>query len=153
MALLARDVMKTTVVSVHPDTPLTQLEDTLVARRIGGAPVIEGGHLVGIVSRSDIVRYFTLRRSMATLLHPPQPGHDRAAGEEEVWPSTEKHLAVKDIMAHDTVVVAPDTPIEEVARLMTTRHVHRVLVTEGDTVVGLISALDLAQLIAEGRIG
>jgi CBS domain-containing protein len=150
MAILARDVMKTTVVSVHPGTPLTELEDTLIARRISGAPVLENGHLVGIVSRSDIVRYFTLQRSMAALLHPRQTSTGDA--EEESWSSGEKHLTVKDIMARDTVVVPPDTPIVEVARLMVTRHVHRVLVTEGDAVVGLISALDLAQLIAEGKM-
>jgi CBS domain-containing protein len=149
MAILARDVMKTTVVAVHPDTPLAALEDTLIARRISGAPVVENGRLVGIVSRSDIVRYFTLQRSMAALLHPPKS--EASAAGEESRQSAEKHLAVKDIMARDTVVVAPDTPIEEVARLMVNRHVHRVLITEGDAVVGLISALDLAQLVAERR--
>jgi CBS domain-containing protein len=152
MAILARDVMKTTVVSVHPDTPLTALEDTLIARRISGAPVIEDGHLVGIVSRSDIVRYFTLQRSMTALLHPPKTDEAEPAI-EEAWQSAEKHLTVKDIMARDTVVVAPDTPVTEVARLMVSRHVHRVLVTEADAVVGLISALDLAQIVAEGKAG
>jgi CBS domain-containing protein len=152
MAILARDVMKTTVVSVHPDTPLAELEDTLIARRISGAPVLEHGHLVGIVSRSDIVRYFTLQRSMAALLHPPKTDEGEPAPEES-WQSAERHLRVKDIMARDTVVVAPDTPISEVARLMVSRHVHRVLVTESDAVVGLISALDLAQIVAEEKVG
>lgn len=150
MPILARDVMKTTVVSVHPDTPLTELEDTLIARRISGAPVLEHGHLVGLVSRSDIVRYFTLQRSMTSLLHPPK-GEEAEPPLEESRQNAEKHLTVKDIMARETVVVTPETPITEVARLMVSRHVHRVLVTEADAVVGLISALDLAQIVAEGK--
>lgn len=137
--------MKSPVVSVHPDTRLTQLEDTLIARHIGGAPVIKNGKLVGIVSRSDIVRYFSVQRSLAQLL-----GHQAESTSAEAH--EEAHLTVQDIMAKEAVAVAPDTPIEEVARTMVARHVHRILVTEGGSVVGLISALDITQLLAEGKL-
>lgn len=145
VSILARDVMKSPVVSVHPDTRLTELEDTLIARHIGGAPAIENGTLVGIVSRSDIVRYFAVQRSLAQLL-----GH--RAQSTSAGAHQEAHLTVRDIMAKETVVVEPDTPIEEVARAMIARHVHRVLVTDGGVVVGLISALDVTQLVAEGKL-
>jgi CBS domain-containing protein len=137
--------MKSPVVSVHPGTRLTELEDTLIARHIGGAPVIENGKLVGIVSRSDIIRYFTVQRSLAELL-----GHRAESTSAEAHEET--HLKVQDIMARETVVVEPDTPIEQVARTMVARHVHRVLVTDQGSVVGLISALDVTQLVAEGRL-
>ena len=45
------------VVVVPPTLPLRELENALIARHIG-APVVDGGRLVGIVSRSDVVRYF-----------------------------------------------------------------------------------------------
>jgi acetoin utilization protein AcuB len=138
MALFARDVMKTHIVAVPPTLPLTKLEDMLIARKIGGAPVLEDGRLVGIVSRSDVVRYISLQRSLALML-----GTERRP---------DPHLTVRDVMAHDPVAVRPEAPIEEVARLMVSRHVHRILVTEGDAVVGLISALDLADLVASGRL-
>ena len=38
------------------------------------------------------------------------------------------------------------------ARLLVTRHIHRVLVTEGETVRGVISTLDLVRLVAEDRL-
>jgi CBS domain-containing protein len=55
-------------------------------------------------------------------------------------------------MVVDPVSVAPDTPLPEVARLLHTRHIHRVLVTEGKVVRGVISTLDLVRLIADGRL-
>lgn len=146
MPILARDVMKSPVVSVHPGTRLTELEDTLIARHIGGAPVIENGRLVGIVSRSDIVRYFAVQRSLAQML-----GHRTESTSAEAHEET--HLTVRDIMAKETVAVEPDTPIEQVARTMVARHVHRILVTEKGIVIGLISALDVTQLVAEGKLG
>ena len=115
----------------------------MIARHIGGAPVVEGGRLIGIVSRSDVVRYFSIQRALTPIIG------SRPAGTHA---QEEAHLTVRDLMAHDPVVVAPDAAIEDVARLMVARRVHRVLVTEGDAVVGLISALDIAELVASGRL-
>ncbi len=138
--------MKTEIVSVTPDTALSELEDTLIGRHVSGVPVIDGGRLVGIVSRSDIVRYFSIQRSMADLLG--QPSVSISARKHEAAP----HLTVKDIMAEAVVTVHPETSIVEVARRMVDRRVHRVLVTAGEEVVGLISVLDLARLIAENKL-
>jgi CBS domain-containing protein len=146
MGIVARDVMKTGIVSVTPTTPVADLEDTLIGRHISGAPVLEDGRLVGIVSRSDIVRYFAIQRSMHELL-----GHKKAS-ESARNHEADPHLTVRDIMADAVVAVTPETAIEEVARRMVDRRVHRVLVTEDGKVVGLISALDLARLIAERGI-
>ncbi len=143
MTLVASEIMKTEIVSVNPTTPLTELEDTLIGRHIGGVPVIDGGKLVGIVSRSDIVRYFSIQRSMAQLLGKAK--ETESARNHRADP----HLTVRDIMAESVVTAPPDTPVEVVARLMVDRHVHRVLVTEGGSVVGIISALDLTRLIAD----
>ncbi len=138
--------MKTEIISVTPDTALSELEDTLIGRHISGVPVIDRGRLVGIVSRSDIVRYFSIQRSMADLLG--QHSVSMSARNHEAGP----HLTVKDIMAEAVVTVSPDTAVVEIARQMVDRHVHRVLVTDGEQVVGLISALDLARLIAENKL-
>jgi len=141
MAVRARDVMTAGVVAVPPTLPLTELEDALIARHIGGAPVMEDGRLVGIVSRSDVVRYFSIRRALLPI-----------AGRHSPRAQEDAHLTVRDVMTRDPVVVGPDAAVEEVARLMVAHHVHRVLVTEGDALVGLISALDIAQLVASGRV-
>jgi CBS domain-containing protein len=52
---LATELMTTTVISVSPDCPLSDLGHLLIERRIGRVPVLHSGRLVGIVSRGDIV--------------------------------------------------------------------------------------------------
>ena len=38
---------------------MTELDDALIARHIGGAPVVKDGRLVDIVPRCDVVPYAT----------------------------------------------------------------------------------------------
>ncbi|MFI5184615.1 MAG: CBS domain-containing protein [Vicinamibacteria bacterium] len=52
----ARDVMTEEVVTVGPDEEVESLADLMVRKRVNPIPVIEGGRLVGIVSRADIIR-------------------------------------------------------------------------------------------------
>ena len=48
--------MSTDVISVGPDTPLSEIAELLERKRIKRVPVVENGSLVGIVSRADLVR-------------------------------------------------------------------------------------------------
>jgi CBS domain-containing protein len=54
-ARYARDIMTRDVATVAPDTPLAAIATLLEKRRIKRVPVLDQGHLVGIVSRSDLV--------------------------------------------------------------------------------------------------
>lgn len=56
LGTLARDVMTREVVTVAPDAELETLAELMVLRRVNPVPVMQGGRLVGIVSRSDIIR-------------------------------------------------------------------------------------------------
>jgi CBS-domain-containing membrane protein len=53
---VARDIMTRSVVSVGPEAGLGQIADLMEERRIKRVPVIDGGKLVGIVSRSNLLR-------------------------------------------------------------------------------------------------
>jgi CBS domain-containing protein len=44
------------VISVTPDTPLAEIVAIMESRRVKRVPVIENGHLVGIIARADLVR-------------------------------------------------------------------------------------------------
>ncbi|MGI6648418.1 MAG: CBS domain-containing protein [Bacillota bacterium] len=50
--------MSRNVVSVSPETPVSELQYLLVKHDIGRLPVMENGQLIGIVSRTDILRTF-----------------------------------------------------------------------------------------------
>lgn len=48
--------MSTQVVAIDPQTPLAEVQKLMVEKDIGRLPVLEGGRLLGIVSRTDILR-------------------------------------------------------------------------------------------------
>ncbi|MFA0732227.1 MAG: hypothetical protein BKPUNTRY_001774 [Candidatus Fervidibacter sp.] len=50
------EVMRKRVISVSPETPIDEIAAILVKRKIKRVPVLEGGKLVGMVSRIDVLR-------------------------------------------------------------------------------------------------
>ena len=52
--LVVKEVMTTQVVTVEPDAPITDAARTMVDRKIGCLPVVEGGKLVGILTEGDL---------------------------------------------------------------------------------------------------
>ncbi|CAA0107578.1 Inosine-5'-monophosphate dehydrogenase [Starkeya nomas] len=59
----AADVMRRPVVTAKPDTPLDEIASLMEEHRIKRIPIVEGGKLVGIVSRSNLIQAVA-RRSM-----------------------------------------------------------------------------------------
>jgi CBS domain-containing protein len=55
-ATRARDIMTVQVTCVAPDTPIAEIASLLEKRGVRRVPVLEGGRLVGIVSRSNLVQ-------------------------------------------------------------------------------------------------
>lgn len=52
----AREIMSESPVTITPAATIEELAELMVDRRMNPIPVVEDGRLVGIVSRSDIIR-------------------------------------------------------------------------------------------------
>jgi len=52
----AGDIMSRTLVTADEDTPLTRVIDLLDSNKIKCVPIVRGGAVVGIISRTDILR-------------------------------------------------------------------------------------------------
>ena len=50
------DVMRKNIISVTPETTIRELKEILKINRISGAPVLDDGRLVGIVSIEDLIK-------------------------------------------------------------------------------------------------
>jgi CBS domain-containing protein len=81
--LRVQDIMTTDVVTVNPTTSLREAAELFARRHIGGAPVVEGHRVVGVVSTSDIL-------SFAASAPDPQPAAVDDAGDWET-PETLSH--------------------------------------------------------------
>lgn len=58
----AEDVMSRSPVTVAEDTPVEEVIDLFERRRIKRLPVVRGEHIVGIISRSDLLRTLAEQR-------------------------------------------------------------------------------------------
>jgi CBS domain-containing protein len=119
---------------VAPETlTLPQARQLMCERRVRRLPVVNAaGRLVGIVTEGDINR---VSDSPATDVRDYNLYH-------QVY-----DLPIHDIMTRDVVVVAPDTPITEVAQQLLDRRIGGVPVVQGDQVVGVITESDLFRLL------
>jgi len=51
-----KSIMTSKLVTVTPDTPVTKIRELMIEHNIGRIPVLENGILVGIITRSDILK-------------------------------------------------------------------------------------------------
>jgi CBS domain-containing protein len=58
---------------------------------------------------------------------------------------------VRAIMTKKIISVKEETPVEEIAQLMTTHKIKRLPVMRGDKVVGIVSRADIVSAIALGK--
>ena len=58
---------------------------------------------------------------------------------------------VRTIMSTNIISVTEETPVEEIARLMTTHRIKRLPVMRGEDVVGIVSRADIVSAIALGK--
>jgi CBS domain-containing protein len=142
----AKDVMTSPVVSIDPDSTVTETVRIMLTRRISGLPVADKkGRLVGIVTEGDFLR----RAETGTQRQRPRwlefiVGPGRLASEY----ARSHGRKVGEIMTPDPVTVTEDTPLEEVVRLMEKRQIKRVPVVRGDSMVGIISRANLLHALA-----
>jgi CBS domain-containing protein len=157
MPLRARDVMQTGVATIDRDATLLDAHRLLVEEEIHGAPVVdEGGALVGVISTLDILR--AVREEHDSAAADPTyyreflefSGPDWASGPED-FQDRLSQVTVADAMTGSVVAVRPDAPVPEIARLLRANRIHRVLVTEGDQLVGIVSTFDLVALLEQAE--
>ncbi|MBW2281845.1 MAG: CBS domain-containing protein [Deltaproteobacteria bacterium] len=123
-----QDVMQKGIISVSPELALKDFEELLTGEDISGAPVTgSDGKLVGVASKTDIVRALAEDASQRDILAP--------------------ELSVEDIMTTDVITVAPDAELRAVARMMIDGNLHRVIVTDGDDVLGIVTTFDLLSAV------
>ncbi|MGZ8254296.1 MAG: CBS domain-containing protein, partial [Burkholderiaceae bacterium] len=63
-------------------------------------------------------------------------------------PARPDELAVREVARFDLIAVAPDAQVFEALQLMIRHRVHRVLVRDGEAIVGVLSQLDLMGFVS-----
>jgi len=151
MILQVKDIMTTHVQSVSSGVGLDVLEDELSKHAISGVPVIDDGKVVGVVSRSDIIKRLNIEHTYAVMAYDYYEGpfithsvSDEANQLGSLVGNRMEHLTVKDIMNQSIKSVSSGQSIAEAAKLMLEHKVHRLLVID-EKLVGIISSTDFVK--------
>jgi hypothetical protein len=67
------------------------------------------------------------------------------------WNVLEEHT-IDEVMTRDVIALAPNDNVLAAAEMMESKDIHRVLVIERGTLVGIVSALDVARAVAEHKL-
>lgn len=117
--MLAKDIMRRRVITVTPRMTLEETARLLTTRGISGAPVVgPRGEVVGVISLKDLV-----------------------------WFENEPARRVEQAMTPWSVSFEEDTPIEEIARQMLAKRIHRVVVTRGGELCGIVTSMDMLRAL------
>lgn len=153
------DIMQPVVATAAPGYPLPEIEAMFTKHAISALPVIEGGELVGILSRADVIRQICVERSVSEVI----AEHDwDISGFQENPSETETitevaerlgrridHLTARDVMTSRVVSIDPDAAVTEAARSMMKHRIHRLPVLQNGRLLGLISTMDIVCYVAE----
>jgi len=153
MKAVARDIMQTEILTVSPNDTLLDAYRTFVESEISGAPVVDHrGTVVGVLSIRDILRGVEEENDSAR--DESFFFRDYASRATPDWISEQEDFqdrlarrTVTEVMTQKLITVAPDTKIQEVARVVRRNHIHRALVLDGEELVGLVSLFDLVKLL------
>ncbi len=148
--LNASDIMTTKVITVHPDTSVLELADILFTNRINGVPVVDNdGRLVGIVSQTDLIDQARKLHipTIITILDAVIVLKTERQMEKEIRRISGTKVA--DIYTKKVVTVTEDTPVDEIATIMSQKRIHSIPVMHGDKLVGIVGKSDILRALSD----
>ncbi len=126
--LKVRDYMREPI-TILPHSTVEEAYRIMSEKLIGGIPVVNGGRLVGIVTKSDVL----------------------VLSEEE-----RKEKRIYEIMTPEPIAVTPETSLAQALRIMWSRGIGRLPVVDkkgSRRIVGIIARTDIGRAIREWETG
>lgn len=120
----AGDLLRIPVRKITPATPVSQALGKMGAYRMTHVPVMEAGHCVGLVSATQIL----------VAASGGEAGLERAVGE---------------LCRRPVPSVQRGDPFQAVVELMVDAHTDAVVVLDGVTVLGIVTAVELVAVVAD----
>lgn len=139
------DVMTHLVVTFRPQDSIQEAARRLLRNRISGAPVVDGGRLVGIVSEADLVAAYV----------PPARTSPLSAADPLMFllrgaaPRADEGTTVADAMTKDVVTASPEMSLWHAASMIDRHGIRRLPVVDSEGyVVGILARADLVRAMA-----
>ena len=149
MGIKAKDIMTRNVITVRGELKVNDLIDLFIDNGISSAPVVDKkGKLIGIVTKTDIIGHFmdldldlTVKMGLKDLM-------DSTPDLEKLSIASETQLDVGHIMSPNPISARESWSVEKLAETMLDNRVHRLVITKGRKLTGIVSTIDLISHIA-----
>jgi adenylylsulfate kinase len=133
-SMQVRDLMTRTLITVTPDTSVTEARALMTKERIRHLLVTENDRLVGLITDRDV------RLSL------PSPATSLSVWELNYLLA---RLTVRETMTKAVITVDPDRDARDAARIMLDHKIGALPVLEGTRLVGIVTETDLVRAFAE----
>ncbi len=145
--MLAKDVMKTELVTVGEDTPVKEIARKMLDHDISGLPVVNGqGEILGVISELDLMRKQIKPNepSIWTMIWGMDPEREKQHRD-----AIRKYMGktAGDVMTAPAMTVEASDSLEKVGNLMFNKKIKRVFVTKGGKLVGVVSRSAFTKLL------
>lgn len=141
LSVRAGDIMTGKIVAVEPATPLVEVAARMAGASITGVPVVdEAGKVAGIISERDFLKHMGAENAsfMAIVANCLRGNGCAAIG-------VRKGVA-RDIMSRPVITVREDTPLFEVAKIMSSNTINRLPVLDREEkIAGMLTRHDLVR--------
>ena len=128
-----RDLMTAKPITVDPETPMLEARQRMVAERIRHLVVVEDARVVGIVTDRDI------------RLNLPSPATSLSVWELNYLLAK---LTVGGVMSTGVLVVDPERPAADAARIMMEHKIGALPVVDQGRLVGIVTESDFVRAMA-----
>jgi len=136
MSSSVKDVMSTHVIAVRQNASYKDMAAMLHEQRVSAFPVLDDHNkVIGVVSESDLLAKAALEGTVSGMLQSmmSQREHARASA-----------VTAAELMTTPPVTIGPDESVTQAARLMYSRRLKRLPVTNDDGVlIGIVTRTDV----------
>lgn len=146
--LKAKDIMTKDVITIKPEATVEELARLLIKHKISGVPVVDDkDNLIGIVTENDLISQ-NKRLHIPTIIRLFDAFITVGLGRMEDEIKRMTAVTVGEICAKKVVTISEETPLDEIATIMSERNIHLLPVVEGKVLVGIIGKADIVGAVA-----
>lgn len=121
-------IMTSNIIKLNIDDQLTKAEDLFKRYKIRHLPVVNGSHIVGMLSYADLQKVSFVN------------DFDDKPGVEAV---VYNFFTIEQVMTQQVMSVFPWTPIKEVAKILSESNFNALPITQDQNLVGIVTTVDL----------
>jgi len=142
------EVMTRLFVALKPTDAIQHAARRLASNHISGAPVLEHGRVVGVISESDIIRAaYRPKKGLVTNFLDAVANANQEDTSQRV-----RTTRVADAMSAPAITAPPEMTVSEAAALTERHRVKRLPVVDRDGyLIGVISRADLVRVMGQGE--